>query len=89
MKLSQHAAVRAQQRSIPPLIQQWLLQHGARTYRHGAQIRHFDKKARKVLAACYGRLVVDRLGPLLDSYLVVSENETVITVGHRFKKVQH
>ena len=71
MQMTQHAAIRQQQRGIPPLIMEWLSQYGACRHDHrGAEI-------------------VSRLSALLDTYAVVSDAGTVITVGHRFKRVSH
>lgn len=89
MKMSRHAEIRAQQRAIPPLIRDWLVQHGRRTYRHGALVCYFDKKSRKSLAALYGHAVVDQLSSLLNSYLVITDDEEVITTGHRYKRIHH
>ena len=86
--LTQHAAIRSQQRGVPFLIREWLLDYGAVTVRHGAQIRYFDKKARRRLQHDVGAQVIDRLGNLLDMYLVESESEAVITVGHRTKSIK-
>lgn len=81
-----HARIRTQQRGIPPLIQEWLLTYGAMGIRYGAQVRYFDKAARKVLKQLFGAVVIDRLGNLLNTYLVESHDATVITVGHRTQR---
>ena len=38
--LTQHAVIRSQQRGVPILIREWLLDYGTVTVRHGAQIRY-------------------------------------------------
>lgn len=86
--MSKHAEIRAQQRSISPLILDWLLSYGAAQFdRRGAEIRYFDHAARRRLGREFGKQVVDRLGALLDTYAVVGANGTVVTTGHRFKRV--
>ena len=87
MNYSQHAQIRCQQRAIPPLICQWLREFGAETESHGAIKRFFDHAAKRRLAAVVGAQVVDRLGNLLNAYLVEGE-EQVITVGHRTRRIK-
>lgn len=87
MQLSQHAQVRCQQRAIPPLIRQWLLEYGAEVPSHGSVKRFFDHAARRRLAAAVGPQVVDRLGSLLNAYLVESD-ETVVTAGVRTRRIK-
>ena len=90
MQMTQPAAIRQQQRGIPPLIMEWLSQYGACRHDHrGAEILYFDKQSRKALARDVGEEIVSRLSALLDTYAVVSDAGTVITVGHRFKRVSH
>jgi hypothetical protein len=89
LNMTRHASARQQQRGIPPLILDWLTQFGATAQsHHGAEIRFFDKRSRKQLATVVGTEVVSRLGGLLDAYAVVSTTGTVITVGHRYKRIK-
>lgn len=85
--LTCHAQVRMQQRGIPPLIVEWLLEYGASEVSHGAVRRFFDKQARKRLAANVGHQVVDRLGDLLNTYVVEGDGR-LVTAGHRTKRVR-
>ncbi len=90
IQMSHHAATRQQQRGIPPLIMEWLSNYGACRHDHrGAEVRYFDKQSRKALARDVGEEIVNRLSALLDTYAVISDSGTVITVGHRFKRVNH
>lgn len=90
MQLTEHASVRMQQRNVPPLILQWLADHGARSYDgHGAQICHFDKRAVRRLERAYGREVVRKLQCFLDCYCVLAEDEVVVTAGHRYARVRN
>lgn len=88
MALSRHAHKRAQQRAIPPLIIRWLREYGAST-RAGdrAEVRYFDKSARRRLEHDVGHEVVNRLGALLDTFLIEREG-IVITVARRFKRIK-
>jgi hypothetical protein len=84
---SKHARIRAQQRGIPPLVVDLLLDFGATKHDHrGAEIHYFDRKSKKRLAANCGGQVVGHLGHLLDAYLVVSD-AMIVTVGHRQKRI--
>ncbi len=86
--MSGHATVRVQQRGIPSLIVDWLLVYGATAFDHrGAEVRYFDHAARRRLEKEFGRQVVDRLGELLNAYVVVAASGFVITAGHRLKRV--
>lgn len=77
-----------QQRGIPPLILTWLLQFGKLRYDHrGGVVYYFDKRARRTLEREVGRKVVSRLSDYLDSYAVsTTGNDTLVTVGHRYKR---
>lgn len=86
--MSRHAGTRVQQRGIPPIVVEWLLEYGAREHdHHGAQIYFFDKRSRRVLAKEVGQDIVDRLISLLDAYIVVGTEGTIVTAGHRYKKI--
>lgn len=80
-----HAQMRMQHRGIPPLIVEWLLEYGASERAHGAVKRYFDKSSRRRLGNRYGRQVIDRMGDLLNIYIVESDG-TVITAAHRTKR---
>lgn len=85
--LTRHASVRCQQRGIPPLILEWLLEYGAQSKASdGAQTYFFDKRARRKIEKACGRQIVRRLGDLLNAYLVIADN-AIVTVGHRHKRI--
>ena len=83
MQLTQHARIRMQQRSIPPLIVDWLDGYGV-TERapDNAEIVFFDNKAKKDLARDCGKEVIKRLSKYLNTYLV-RKRSRVLTVGYR------
>ena len=88
LQMTDHARARARQRAIPPLIVDWLARFGAACHDgHGATIRYFDQRSRKALAREVGHVIVDRLGALLDTYVVLAGDGAVITTGHRVKRV--
>lgn len=87
MEMSRHAQVRCQQRGIPPLIRQWLQDYGSEVQSHGATKRFFDHEAKRRLAADVGAQVVNRMGDLLNLYLVEA-GTTVITAGVRTRRIK-
>jgi hypothetical protein len=88
LAFSSHAETRSQQRGIQPIVVDWLMQYGARQHdHHGAEIYYFDKRSRRSLAKGVGHDIVARLKKLLDAYIVISKDGTVVTVGHRYKRI--
>ncbi len=87
MNLTNHARARAQQRGIPPLIVEWLQIFGASEYAHGAVKRYFNKAARRRLAQAVGEQVVDRMGDLLNIYIVEGD-DAIVTVAHRTERIR-
>ena len=73
MNATAHASIRSQQRGIPPLVVDLLLQFGCREHDHtGAEIVYFDRRSKK----------------RLESYAVLADGE-IVTVGARFKRINH
>jgi hypothetical protein len=87
MELSKHAQTRCRQRSIPPLIREWLQLYGTEQRSHGATKRFFDRTSRKRLAADVGTEVVDRLGDLLNSYIVEADT-VIVTAAIRTRRIK-
>lgn len=85
--MTRHAQVRCQQRSIPPVICEWLLLFGSEAKSHGTTKRYFDKTARKRLAKAVGAEVVGRMGNLLDHYLVETD-AVIVTAGVRTRRIK-
>lgn len=86
MVKSLHAQGRLQQRGIPPMIVDLLMQFGTRiSSGDGTEICFFDRRARKHIHAYVGGLF-SRMNEQLDAYAVVS-GEKVVTVGTRYKKL--
>ncbi len=82
---TQHAIKRSQQRGIPPLIQQWLLDYGEENFNeHGMIIRYFTAQSIRSMERDFGRDPLRRLSEYLRCYLVESAYDgAVITVGKR------
>jgi hypothetical protein len=88
MNKTAHASIRCQQRGIPPLVVDLLLQFGRREHDHsGAEIVYFDHRSKKRIESYAGGLS-SKLSEYLDSYAVVADGE-IVTVGVRFKRINH
>ncbi len=80
-----HARHRAQQRGVPPLITNWLLEYGVEEYDgHGAVVRYFTRESLRKMERELGSAPLKRLSEYLRCYLVQSNQDgTIITVGKR------
>lgn len=84
---TKHGEIRRQQRGIPPAIISWLQEFRATKYSRDARKRFFDKSSRKRLSHAVGQQIVDRLGDLLNCYVVETLEGEIITVGHRTQRI--
>jgi len=87
MTLTTHAERRLQQRAISEVVLEWLLQFGARVQQDGSEVYSFDKASRRRLKRYLGHRFYRRIEDLLDVYVVVSRDGTVITAGHRLERM--
>ena len=80
-----HSNIRRQQRGVPPLIEQWLLDYGDEQYDgHGGVVRYFSNDAVNPMKRDIGNTPVKRMHEYLRCYLVQSSRDgAVITVGKR------
>ncbi|MFA5914683.1 MAG: hypothetical protein WC830_14110 [Burkholderiales bacterium] len=86
MEHTQHSQIRAQQRGIPPLIIDLLIQFGVREPAgDGTEAIYFDKRAKKQLQAYSGGLM-GKLSDALDVYAIVI-GDKVVTIGPRYKRI--
>ena len=87
MKATRHAKVRSQQRGIPPIAIDLLLQFGSRERTgDGCSKVFLDKRDRRRLLAYAGPLN-RQLETFMDIYLVVGPDEEVITAAHRLEPI--
>ena len=88
LELTQHAALRMQQRGISRTTLESLLDYGNYRYDHrGATIVYFDKKARRRLLRDSGRGAYRVMEKRFKAYAVVGSDGAVVTVGHRDKRI--
>jgi hypothetical protein len=85
---TQHAKTRMQQRSIPPMAVDLLMQFGAETRTHGGYHYYFNKKSKKFVKSYFGQLGCKELESLLNVYAIVSDDGTLITTGHRTSRIK-
>lgn len=80
-----HASIRSQQRGIPPLVSDWLMDFGDEVYDgHGGIVRYFTPKSVRKVEKAVGREPVRRMSEFMRCYLVQSSSDgTVLTVGKR------
>lgn len=85
-----HATVRAQQRGVPPLIQDWLLDYGEEQFDgHGGVVRYFSKVCIRKMEEDIEKSTLKRMSEYFRCYLIQSSSDgAVITVGKRYK-TQH
>ena len=88
IQLTGHARSRVQQRGIPEPVIEGLLACGKTVHdHHGSEVLYFDHQARARLRRLWGSDTYKRLEPKLDAYAVLGADGTVITVGHRTKRI--
>lgn len=86
---TRHAEIRAQQRGIPPFIDQVLDLYGKEQYDgHGGVILYLDRSSLRRMERDMGRKPVSRLAEWHDAYKVKSSVDgRTITTGHRSTRI--
>ena len=84
-----HARKRAQQRCIPPLVDQWLDEFGEVEYDgHGGVLRYFSRTSIRAMEREFGSAPIRKMADYLHAYKVESSHDgRVITIGHRTKHI--
>lgn len=87
--ITTHAAIRSQQRGIPPLVRDWLLQFAEEEFDgHGGIRRFFSHRSIREMERCFGRKPVGRMAEFLNTYLVESSRDgAIITIGHNYRRI--
>lgn len=85
---TKHAEDRAQQRGIPPMIDQFLDLYGQEEYDgRGAVVLYLSKASIRHMERDFGRRPVSRLKEWLGAYKVKTTDGQTITTGHRTKRI--
>ena len=89
MTLSHHAQQRMQQRGIPLKVVDYLLADGRVSHdHHGGCVIWLDKRSRSRIGAEEGRKLLRKLDKHLNAYVVTDADGTVVTVGHRYRRIK-
>jgi hypothetical protein len=87
MKMTHHASVRCQQRAIPPILLDLLMQFGkCAPAGDGTSKMYFDKAARRRLKSYAGPLA-GVLAEHLNVYAVVGSDNEIITAAHLISRI--
>lgn len=85
--MTRHARTRSQQRGIPPMIVELLLQFGSERQQNGATVYYFDRRARRKLDA-YAGGIMPGLEKWLDTCVVLGSNNNVVTTYFRDTRIK-
>lgn len=88
MGMTHHAEARSQQRGIPPIMIDLLIRFGNSEKSGNGTFKYFfDKKSRRKIQAYIGGLATS-LDEHLNLYIVVGENNCIVTIAHRLKRIK-
>ena len=85
---TKHAELRAQQRGIPPMVDQLLDLYGQEAHDgHGAIVVYLNKMSIRNMERDLGRRPVSKLAEWFDAYKVRSTDGLTLTCGHRNRRI--
>jgi hypothetical protein len=87
-RCSRHAVARMQQRAMPPFAIHLLLNFATERRSHGASVYAHDKTSRRRVRDHLGGRGVKLIEPLLDAYVVLAEDGSIITAGWRTHRLR-
>lgn len=88
MDMTLHARIRRQQRAIPPMLIDLLIQFGAsEPSGDGTRKYFFDKASRRQVMA-YAGAFAKALEEHLNLYAVIAADSSVVTVAHRDERIR-
>jgi hypothetical protein len=86
--MTSHAKVRSQQRGIPSVAIEMLMDYGAVRHDHrGAEVIYFNKQARERIRRAETGIPMKEIEPFLGIYAVLKSDGAVVTVGHRTRRL--
>jgi hypothetical protein len=84
LQMTRHGACRAQQRSVPPAVLDWLIQFGDEEFLgEGVRRYAFTKRTWKKLSSYLGGLGLAEPEKARSAYAVIAPDDSLITVGYR------
>ena len=88
LPITHHAQTRLQQRGIPSVVVERLLDFGRQAHDHrGGTIVFFDHRARNTLRRQIASDSFKQIESHLDTYAVLGADGVVVTVGHRTQRI--
>lgn len=88
LPITPHAQSRLQQRGIPTIVVENLLDFGQQIHDHrGGTILFFDHRARNTLRRLIATDSYKQIESHLDTYAVLGTDGMVVTVGHRTQRI--
>lgn len=86
--LSHHAQQRLQQRAIPALVIEILLDHGVVEHsKRGLEMLYLTKKGKHAAMMQMKAAGMRHSDHYLNAFLIESSDGNIVTVGHRTKKI--
>jgi len=84
---TKHSKKRMQQRGISEETIKYLLEYGEYKFDgHGGKVFYLNKRNRNFIPSCLTKHQFIQIRNQLNSYVVLSHGDQVITVGHRYKR---
>lgn len=79
-----HAAHRAKQRSLPPVVVEWLMTFGEERHVGSGLTRYaFSHRSWRRLEAHLGSVGLADKDKVKSAYVIVAEDSSIVTIGHR------
>lgn len=86
--MTHHAAIRKQQRGISEAALECLIQFGKVSHdNRGGEILYFDKRAKHRCLTSVGKEAYRKLDGHFNVYAVRALDGSLLTIGHRFKRL--
>lgn len=82
MATTKHAAIRAQLRAIPPLVDRWLGEFGEVVHDGNGNVRvFFSHRSKRDMERTLGRRPVSLMSHYLNAYRIEGRNGITVTTG--------
>jgi len=87
--ITRHADIRMQQRCIPPMVIDWLIDYGLSQEQGNGTLVYFNKKSKRLIRQYAGPQAMSVFEKYHKAYAVVSANDgSVITTGWKSQRFQ-
>ena len=89
MQPTAHARSRCQQRGIPSVVVDLIVDFGVEVRTHGASKYYLDRKTRSDLCRAVGPQALRQVEHKLNCYVVVADDGVLVTAAPRTKRIRH